>query len=147
MASANTYAFYPGHSIALATLTEIASISYFKSQGVILLPNTQPVNLYPLRTRVESGRERMDEGAGDHPWRFTGLPYTALDYVIDTFFSSVDGFSPPVTIQTRRHDRGDWKRFNCYLSYPQPDRDYRADNTLKDWVVDVTLWFYDLEVL
>lgn len=146
MAGSNVYAIAAGHGIALATLTEIASISYFKSQGVILLPNTRPVDLYPIRSRVESGRERMD-GSPDHPWRFTGLPYTALDYMIDTFFASPDGFSAACTIQTRRHDRIDWKRYNCYLSYPQPDRDYRSDNALSEWVVDVTFWFYDLEQL
>lgn len=136
MAAATEYAWYPGHNIALATLVAVESLAAFTYGGLGVQIVSDPVNAYPLRTRLESGRERMD-GRIDHTWRIArGLTIAAVDFVIDTFFSASTGLDAPITIHTRLHDRGTWARYNAYLAYPLPGSDYRLEaGSVFDWVI------------
>lgn len=141
MAGASEYAWYPGHNIALGTLTAITSITQYKHGGVGVDPVSDPVNLYPVRTRLESGRERMD-GRVDHVWRWpVALKIDAVDYLIDTFFGTPTGFDALVTINTRLHDRASWVRYNAYIAYPVPGQDYQLD---RGYVFDFVVRFSTL---
>lgn len=136
MALATEYAWYPGHNIALATLVAVQTVADFTYGGLGVQIVSDPVNAYPLRTRLESGRERMD-GRIDHTWRVArGVTIAAVDYVIDTYFSTPTGLDAAITINTRRHDRGTWARYNAYLAYPIPGQDYRLEaGYVFDWVI------------
>lgn len=141
MAASNEYAWAAGHNVALASLTAIDTLGAFTYGGIGVQIVSNPVIPYPVRTRLQSGRERMD-GRIDHQWRIPhGLKIDAVDYIIDTFFASPNGFDAPVTINTRLHDRGTWARYNAYIRYPMPDEDYRLE---QGYVFDLVIRFYAL---
>lgn len=111
------YAWAAGWGVALASLANVETDLHPYTQLLNLAPKSQPVDPYPVRTILASGRERGD-GRIDHAWEMT-LPTDALEYVIETKFALTSVASVKVTINTRRHEMDDYARYNAWLSLPQ----------------------------
>jgi len=137
------YRIAAGHNVALAALVNVETLPGFAGAGVRIPPASQPVNPYPNRVVALSGREYGD-GVITHVWEFSTLPIAALEYLITTYLSGGTLASAPVTIYTRRHDRGVYARYNAYLTYPVPGEDYRYT---RRHVLDLRLRFNGLELL
>ncbi len=118
-----SYSIAVGHNVALASLTNIENIPQFQYHGAALPPSTQPVDLFPVRERVLSGKE-IGGGTINHVWTWQVLPIAALEYIEDTFLSSGTVTWANVTIYTRKHNQQTYGRFNAYIILPQPNVDY-----------------------
>lgn len=114
--------------MALNSLRNVEIDLFPYTRLVYLAPRTEPLNIWPVRRKALSRRVYGD-GNPIHEWRWTALPITALDYIIDSYIrvASVDVTSAPVTIYTRRHDRLTYIRANAYLELPVPGQDYTYD--------------------
>jgi len=137
-----SYAIGAGWNTALASLTNPENLSQFVVRGLPAPPNSQPVNLFPIREITGSGKP-LGHGRVDHAWLWTLLPPAALLWIENTFFSSGTLVYAQVTINTRTHNRGvtTYVRYNAWAELPMPGRDYTYDRTM---FRNVTLRFYDL---
>ena len=108
--------------------------------GITIAPNSPLVDLFPIRTPALSGRTRGD-GFVFVNWVIGGLPELAEKYIEDTYCDADTGDPQPMTIYTRMANRGIYKRFNAWLSYPQAGVDYNYDS---GFMLPVTLHFTDL---
>ena len=134
-----SYRIASGHDVALSSLVNVEDISQIGEP-----PRTLPVNTYPQRTKTLNGRVHGD-GEIIHDWTWGYLPMTAITYVISNLLT-VNGTvaaSQPVTLYTRRRDLGadEYRRYNAYIEYPQPDEHYELDG---DTAVNVRLRFHGL---
>jgi hypothetical protein len=136
------YRIAVGSSVALGSLSNIEDVLYPYTAPLRIAPRSQPVNLYPVRTVLGSGRVRGD-GAIDHAWEFSGLRQTAVQYLLHTLLFS-SGVSTAVTIYTRLHSTGTYARYNAYAVLPAPGQDLEY---LRAGVYRVTLRFSDLVAL
>lgn len=146
-----SYAWAAGHGVALASLANAETFWLPYTNGVRIAPRSQPVDLFPVRFALGSGGE-WGGGRIDHEWGVT-LPTAAVDFTIDTFFSSGTVTTASLTINTRRHERdtartpGGWvyARFNCTAILPS-----RANGDLeyvRQGVMRVTFRFKKLVAL
>lgn len=136
------YRIAVGSSVALASLSNIETLLWPYTRPLSIAPRSQPVNLYPVRTILGSGRERGD-GMITHAWEFTALKQAAVGYLLHTylFASSV---STAVTIYTRLHSTGAYARYNAYAVLPAPGQDMEY---IRAGVFRLTLRFNDLVAL
>jgi hypothetical protein len=143
-----SYAWAAGHGVALASLTnvetDIGNFNYRVAGAAFtrVAIQSQPVDAFPVRTVLDAGYERGD-GRIDHAWVMTLAKY-GIKRILDEFLSSGTVVSASVTINTRRHELDDYKRWNAYLILPKPGQDIeyiRAD------VFRVTLRFQNLVAL
>ena len=136
------YRIAVGSSVALGSLTNVEDLLWPYTKPLSLPPRSQPVDLYPVRTVLGSGRVRGD-GTINHAWEWTGIKQAAVQYLLHTylFASSV---STAVTIYTRLHSTGSYARYNAYAILPVPGQDleYIRQNTYR-----MTLRFSDLVAL
>lgn len=134
----SSYAFAATWNVALASLNNVEN----HLGSVNLSPEgarrsvrvkSDPVDLFPIRTRLESGRERGD-GQVDHAWELW-MYTTAYTYLVNTYFSGGSVVSTKWTIYTRRHDMGTYARYNCYVVLPsivaRPDLTYRGRDYMR----------------
>lgn len=142
-----SYAWAAGWDVALLDLTNVETdlLPYVGGQGLPIIPQTQPVNILPIRTNLKSGRVRGD-GSITHEWFINVAPLAVLDYIIDTYLvdTGTELASAKMTISTRRHERAAYQHYNCWLELPQPGAHYRTDD---DFVLDLRLVFHDLRAL
>ncbi len=126
-----SYAIASGHNVALVSLTNIETLWLPYTMGIEVPVISNPVNPYPVKSRMGSGRIRGD-GDIDHEWLVSSLPLAALDYLIDTLLVTSGNVvkSKAVTIYTRKHDRGAYARYNTYLTLPAPEEDYDLNQEL-----------------
>jgi hypothetical protein len=90
-------------------------------------PRTQPVNEYPIR-RVTLDQNVQDNGATNHEWPFEeGIPIAAIKTIEDTFYGGGTVSNANVTIRTRRHNRGEYARYNAVATLPKAPEDYEYD--------------------
>lgn len=145
MATLYQYSIGSGHNLPLGSLTNIELLVGFE-----LPAKTAPVNPFPVENFVLSGNAQS-QGRLDHVWEFTYLKYTALDTFIDNYLVSSGTLysSRPVTIYTRKRDRGEnsYGRYNAYVHYPRPNQDYDVDDNPSDKVLNVRIRFTGLEEL
>ena len=80
------YAIATGSSVALAALINIEDLIYPYTAPRRIVPRSQPVNAFPQRVLLGSGRERGD-GMISHAWEFTALPVAAVTYLDSYLFS------------------------------------------------------------
>lgn len=136
------YRIAVGSSVALGSLVNIEDVLWPYTAPLRIAPRSQPVNLYPIRTIMGSGRERGD-GAINHVWEFTALRQSAVQYLLHTFLFS-SGVSTAVTIYTRLHSTGTYARYNAYAVLPAPGQDLEY---IRQGVYRVNLRFNDLVAL
>jgi hypothetical protein len=136
------YRIAVGSSVALASLSNIEDVLYPYTAPLRIAPRSQPVNLYPVRTTLGSGRERGD-GMIAHVWEFTALRQSAVQYLLHTLLFS-SGVSTAVTIYTRLHSTGTYARYNAYAILPVPGQDLEY---IRQGVYRVNLRFNDLVAL
>lgn len=138
-----SYSIAVGSSVALASLSNIEDVLLPYTRPLRIAPRSQPVNAYPVRTVLGSGRERGD-GLVTHAWEFTAIPVAAVDYLMTYLFSSGTVVSTACTIYTRRHDLDDYARFNAQVILPVPGQDLEH---LRGGKIRLTLRFNDLVAL
>jgi hypothetical protein len=107
-------------NVALGSLTNLEAISQIR-----FAPKSQPLDLYPIRRRTLSGKV-YGTGTRTHFWLWDALPIASLEYILDSYLPS-DAASAKMTIYTRLHDLGEYRRFNCWLERPQPGVHFRYD--------------------
>ena len=143
-----SYAWAAGHNVALASLhnveTDIGARNRRDANSALRRVgiSSQPVDAFPIRRRVMSGRERGD-GNIAHEWTMI-LAALGVKYVLTQYLSSGTVASAAMTINTRRHELGDYARYNCYLVLPKPGEDIEY---LRSGVFRVRWRFVDLEKL
>jgi len=103
---------------------------------------TQPIDLFPVRGFVYSGRERGD-GFVTHDMQLV-LATGGLKHVLDTYLSSGSIVSAAMTVYLRRHELDTYARYNCYLSLPKPKQDITY---VRQGVFRVTWRLTNLEAL
>lgn len=117
-----------GHNVGLGSLVNVEEITQIGRPPSI----PQSPNPFPVRKKYLSGRV-AGSGYQTYVWEFDVMPMTGIKYIIDTYLYETILASPflmassPVTIFTRRTDRGGWARYNAYLEYPSPGTDYTED--------------------
>src|SRR5574338_803381 len=116
------YRIAVGSSVALGSLINVEDLLWPYTRPRRIVPRSQPVNAFPVRTTLGSGRVRGD-GAINHAWEFTAIPVAAVDYLMTYLFSSGTAVSTAVTISTRRHELDDYARFNAYAVLPVVGQD------------------------
>lgn len=129
-----------GHGVALASLTHVEALAAFQLGMRAFAPNAQPVNLYPLRYQVLSGKE-FGDGNVTLAWTFPVVPASAITY-INTLHST--NISLAVTLYTRSTPEA-FARYNAYSVLPVPDVDYRFAGAGR--VVDFVWRFTNLEAI
>lgn len=136
------YRIAVGSSVALGSLVNVEDLLFPYTKPLRIAPRSQPVNLYPVRTQLGSGRERGD-GTVPHAWEWTGIKQAAVQYLLHTylFASSV---STAVTIYTRLHSTGAYARYNAYAVLPVPGQGIEY---IRQGVYRMTLRFNDLVAL
>jgi hypothetical protein len=136
------YRIAVGSSVALASLMNVETLLFPYTRPLQIAPRTQPVDLYPIRTTLGSGRVRGD-GTINHVWEWTGIKQVAVQYFLHTYLFS-SGVSTAVTIYTRLHSTGAYARYNAYaiLPAPGPDLEY-----IRQGIYRMTLRFSDLVAL
>ena len=136
------YRIAVGSSVALGSLVNVEDLLFPYTKPLRLAPRSQPVNLYPIRTQLGSGRERGD-GTIAHIWEFSAIKLAAINYLLHTylFASSV---STAVTIYTRLHSANSYARYNAYAVLPVPGQDLEY---IRQGVFRLTLRFNDLVAL
>ena len=120
------YRWAAGSSVALGSLLNVEDdikpnnrkVAAGKLYPVII--ESQPVNAFPVRTLALSGKERGD-GIIPHLWDLV-LAELGWQYALDTYLSSGTVVNAAMTIYTRRHDLGDFARYNANLTLPDPAR-------------------------
>ena len=116
------YAIAAGWGVALAALNNIETHigqQNRKDIGGRLYPlsiSSLILDLFPVRTVLQSGRERGD-GFINHEWNLRLVTYGAR-YLLFTYLTNMTVVSKQVTIYTRRHINGDYARYNAYLVLP-----------------------------
>ena len=136
------YRIAVGSSVALASLTNVETLLWPYTKPLAIAPRSQPVNLYPIRTALGSGRERGD-GTINHAWEFTALKQAAVGYLLHTYLFA-SGISTAVTIYTRLHSTGAYARYNAYANLPVPGQDMEY---IRQGIFRMTLRFSDLVAL
>jgi len=118
----SSYAFAVGHNVALANLNNVEASLGSRNRkivGGITYPvsvKSTPINLYPVRVQLGSGRERGD-GRVYHAWTLQLVTY-GVKYLFDTYLAGLASVSTAVTIYTRRHEFDTYARYNAYLVQP-----------------------------
>ena len=138
-----SYSIAVGSSVALASLSNIEDVLLPYTRPLRIAPRSQPVNAYPVRTVLGSGRERGD-GLVTHAWEFDALPAQAVNYLLYVYLFSGGAVSTAVTIYTRRHELDQYTRFNAYAVLPVPGQDLEH---LRGGKIRLTLRFNDMVAL
>lgn len=138
-----SYSIAVGSSVALASLSNIEDVLLPYTRPLRIAPRSQPVNAYPIRTVLGSGRERGD-GLVTHAWEFDALPAQAVNYLLYVYLFSGGAVSTAVTLYTRRHELDQYTRFNAYAVLPVPGQDLEH---LRGGKIRLTLRFNDMVVL
>lgn len=137
------YRIAVGSSVALASLSNIEDVLWPYTRPLRIAPRSQPVNAFPVRTTLGSGRVRGD-GTITHQWEFTAIKQAALGYLLNTLLFSGGAVSTAVTIYTRDHAAAAYVRYNAYAVLPVPGQDITY---LRGGVFSLTLRFNDLVAL
>ena len=138
-----SYSIAVGSSVALASLSNIEDVLLPYTRPLRIAPRSQPVNAYPVRTVLGSGRERGD-GLVTHAWEFDALPAQAVNYLLYVYLFSGGAVSTAVTLYTRRHELDQYTRFNAYAVLPVPGQDLEH---LRGGKIRLTLRFNDMVAL
>ncbi len=138
-----SYSIAVGSSVALASLSNIEDVLLPYTRPLRIAPRSQPVNAYPVRTVLGSGRERGD-GAINHAWEFTAINKAAVDYLYTYLWSAGTVVSTAVTIYTRQHELDQYVRANAYAVLPVPGQDIEY---LRQGVFRMVIRFNDLVTL
>ena len=138
-----SYSIAVGSSVALASLSNIEDVLLPYTRPLRIAPRSQPVNAYPIRTVLGSGRERGD-GLVTHAWEFDALPAQAVNYLLYVYLFSGGAVSTAVTLYTRRHELDQYTRFNAYAVLPVPGQDLEH---LRGGKIRLTLRFNDMVAL
>ncbi|MBK8035293.1 MAG: hypothetical protein IPK17_38475 [Chloroflexi bacterium] len=139
------YAWASDWDVPLIDLDNVAVDLKPHTLGRLIAPISEPVDTFPVRGRLGSGRVRGD-GQIDHQWVFPVLPLAALHHIIDSKLttSSVIVTSKQVTIYTPQHELEQYARFNTWLTLPKPGTDYRIR---RGFAMDLVLRFTNLRLL
>ena len=138
-----SYSIATGSNVALVSLTNVEDLIWNYTRPRRIVPRSQPVNAFPVRTTTGSGRVRGD-GAIDHSWEFTAIPVAAVDYLMSFLWAAGTVVSTAVTINTRQHELDQYTRFNAFAILPVPGQDMEY---LKQGVMRLTIRFSDLTAL
>ena len=137
------YRIAVGSNVALGSLSNIEDILWPHTKPLRIAPRTQPVNAFPVRTVLGSGRVRGD-GTINHAWEFTAIPKAAVDYLYTYLWTAGTVVSTAVTIYTRRHELDDYARYNAYAILPVVGQDIEY---LRGGVLRMVISFSDLVAL
>lgn len=140
-----SYSIAVGSSVALGSLANIEDLLWNYTKPRRLTAKTAPVNRYPVRTMLGSGRERGD-GQINHAWLFEAIPQTAVTYLY-SYFSWSSAVSTAVTIYTRLHPFGTYARYNAYAVLPVPGQDIEMIGGGAFDVYRLNIRFTNLEAL
>ena len=138
-----SYAIATGSGVALASLINMEDLIYPYTKPRRIVPRSQPVNAFPVRTTTGSGRERGD-GSINHNWEFTAIPVAAVDYLMSFLWAGGTVVSTAVTINTRQHELDQYTRFNAYAVLPVPGQDVEY---IRQGVLRMVIRFNDLVAL
>ena len=138
-----SYSIATGSNVALVSLTNVEDLIWNYTRPRRIVPRSQPVNAFPVRTTTGSGRERGD-GAIDHSWEFTAIPVAAVDYLMSFLWAGGTVVSTAVTINTPRHELDEYFRANAYAILPVPGQDLEY---LRAGVLRMVIRFNDLVAL
>jgi hypothetical protein len=138
-----SYSIALGSGVALVSLLNIEDVLYPYTAPRRIVPRSQPVNAFPQRVLLGSGRERGD-GALAHAWEFTAIPAEAVHYLNTWLFSGGTVVSTAVTIYTRRHELEAYARYNAWATLPLPGQDMEY---IRQGVLRLVLRFTDLVAL
>lgn len=116
-----SYKWAAGFGVALGSMPFVEDDLYPYLRGRRVAPRSQPVDPYPVRTMVQAGYE-LGDGRIDHAWEMTLLT-DAIEYIIETKFSLTATTYAACTINTRRHERDNYTRYNAYIILPKPGQD------------------------
>lgn len=117
-----SYAWAAGHGIADGSLVSIVTDLASYNNDIDVVIRSQPVNRFPVRKPLASGRIRGD-GFLNQTLTVAVLTRDAMGYIQDTYLSGGTVASAAVTVRLRLHDLDDWKRYNAYLEVYNPDDD------------------------
>lgn len=137
------YRIAVGSSVALGSLINVEDLLWPYTNPRRIVPRSQPVSAFPVRTVLGSGRERGD-GTINHAWEFTALNKAAVDYLHTYLWSSGTVVSTAVTIYTRQHELDQYTRYNAYAVLPVPGQDIEY---IRQGVLRLTVRFSDLVAL
>ncbi len=138
-----SYSIATGSNVALVSLTNVEDLIWNYTRPRRITVRTQPVNAFPVRTVLGSGRVRGD-GAINHAWEFTAIPKAAVDYLMTYLWTAGTVVSTAVTIYTRRHELDDYARYNAYAILPVVGQDIEY---LRGGVLRMVISFSDLVAL
>lgn len=137
------YSIAIGSNVALASLINVEDLLYGTTAPRRTAPRSQPVNAFPVRTVLGSGKERGD-GLITHAWEFTALPAAAVNYLMTYLWANGTVVSTAVTIYTRQHELDQYVRANAYAVLPVPGQDIEY---LRQGVFRMVIRFNDLVTL
>lgn len=137
------YRIAVGSSVALASLTNIETLLWPYTKPMAIAPRSQPVNAFPVRTTLGSGRVRGD-GTITHQWEFTAIKQAAVNYLLNTLLFSGGAVSTAVTIYTRDHAAASYVRYNAFAVLPLPGQDIEY---IRSGVLRMVIRFSDLVAL
>lgn len=139
------YRWATGYNVALADLDNVENDLLPYTNNRLLAPRTQPLKLYPIRRKTESGAI-IGNGRSVHIWRWNALPIAALNYIEDTYITTggVQQASKPMTIYTRQANQLTYLRVNVEIELPQPDEDYTYD---RGYAVNLNIKLHVINIL
>lgn len=137
------YAWAVGWNVPLNALTNVEDYLYPYTAPRLIAPISQPPDLFPVRIRLGSGRERGD-GIPQHDWTFPALPTSGVEQIINDIFSGGTVVSRALTINTPRHDLNTYARCNVYAALPKSRDDMEH---IRPGLMRLTIRFTYLDVL
>lgn len=139
----STYAWAAGHDVADGSLVSIETDLASYMNGLAFAIRSQPVNRFPVRTKLMNGSVRGD-GWLTHTLIIAKLSREAMNYIQDTYLTNGTVVSQAMTVRLRLHDQDAWQRYNCYFELYNPDDDGAYE--LGEFN-NVQLRFHNLEAL
>lgn len=115
MMAIQDYRWGAGHNAELAALVNVETDLYPYTRPRRTAVQSQPIDPYPVETRLASGAVRGD-GFITQQWQMV-MTQEALAYALAKF-GLTGAKSATVTIYTREHDLGTYGRYNAYLVRP-----------------------------
>lgn len=142
------YRLASGWNVPLANLQNLVTlIQGITGKLLLIAPNSQPVNPFPVETAVGSGRVAGD-GKPGHEWMISGVRVTFVNYLYANYLTTLGSLvnSKEVTIYTPVFDVSDgiYQRYNAYLVKPRPGEDFFYT---RKHVIDLRLRFTHLTAI
>lgn len=130
--TATGYAWLPGwdQDDGDLILMEDDFIDYMVDDVPLVLAS-QPLDRYPVRDTMNSGRETGD-GTPDHAIIVRRATRELSAHIENTYLSSGTVVSTQMTVRLFLHDLNTWRDYNCWFKLYSPSQD--GNHELKEFI-------------